>query len=53
MTKKLCDLKKLRKRNPDKYLRLVDEPAYGCERCERVANSKKRVCRPFKLKRPK
>lgn len=50
MTKKLCDLKKLRKKDPDRYFKLVDEPAYGCRRCGRVANSKKRLCKPEKLK---
>ena len=50
MGKKLCDLKKLRKKDPAAYGAYVDQPAVICGKCQRTANKKKYVCRPAKLK---
>ncbi|MEE2826581.1 MAG: hypothetical protein VYE64_08135 [Planctomycetota bacterium] len=50
MSKKLCDLKKLRKESPKKYAQLVSRPSHLCKKCGRVANRKKLVCQPKKLK---
>jgi hypothetical protein len=50
MSKKLCDLKKMRRESPGKYARLVAHPTHLCKKCGRVANGKKLVCKPKKLK---
>jgi len=46
MSKKLCDLKKLLKTDLMAYSLYVSQPNYLCEKCGRVANEKKRVCKP-------
>jgi len=43
-------MKKLRKESPDKYAALVCRPTHLCKKCGRVANRKKLVCQPKKIK---
>ena len=52
MPKELCKLKKsLMKDDLDAYCKLVDKPTVVCEKCGRVANKKKFVCKPRALNR--
>ena len=49
MGKKLCELKKMRKKDPARYAKLVANPKFFCKECGRVAQQKKRLCQPKKL----
>ncbi len=50
MTKELCKIKKsLLTKDLRAYMRLVDQPTHVCEKCGRVANKKKLLCRPLKI----
>ncbi len=40
----------LSKEDIKKFVKLVDQPEYVCERCGRAANDKKNLCRPAKIK---
>ena len=48
MAKRLCERKKALKSRPEAVAKLVDEPRFFCEKCGRVANRKKYVCKPRK-----
>lgn len=50
MAKTLCDLKKALKSDFQSYQLLVINGTHVCEKCGRVANDKKRLCKPAKLK---
>ncbi len=50
MPKKLCDLKKLLKTDYDAFLQFIQDPTHVCKSCGRVANEKRRLCKPQKLK---
>lgn len=50
MSKSLCELKKTLKQDFGTYISLVDNPTHVCRKCGRVANSKKLLCKPVKLK---
>ena len=50
MSKTLCELKKTLKRDFESFLSLVDKPTHACRKCGRLANSKKLLCKPVKLK---
>ena len=50
MSKKLCELKKLLKQDFDAFRKHVIEASHVCSRCGRVANDKKLLCRPERLK---
>ncbi len=47
--KKLCDCKKMLKKDLGAYIRLVDEPAFICRKCGRVANDEKNLCKSREL----
>jgi hypothetical protein len=49
MAKKLCELKKLLKKDLSEYIINVNNPKYVCTKCGRVANEKKLVCSPAKI----
>ena len=51
MTKSLCDLKKTLKADLQQYVKLVNHPTHICEKCGRVANDKKRLCKPVKIQK--
>ena len=51
MSKTLCELDKLLKKEFDAYAALVDRPNVVCQKCGRAANDKKNVCEPKKIKR--
>ena len=54
MGKELCKIQELLiRKNPDEYAELVNKPKYLCKRCGRVANKKKSLCKPVRLKQPK
>lgn len=46
MTKTLCELDDLLKRDPERYLKKVLPARHYCEKCGRVAKSAKRLCKP-------
>ena len=48
---KLCKLakKKYLKSNLNKYLELVKNPKFACQKCGRVANNKKLLCKAVEL----
>lgn len=50
MSKTLCDLKSWLKSELKAYAKLVRKPTHLCEKCGRVANGKKLLCNPVKLK---
>jgi hypothetical protein len=50
MSKQLCDLKKSLKRDLSKYILLVRDATHVCKKCGRVANDKKLLCDPVKMK---
>lgn len=50
MAKSLCELKKTLKKDFDVYVSLVNDPTHVCQKCGRVANHKKLLCKPTKLK---
>jgi hypothetical protein len=50
MTQQLCDLKKSLKSDLAEYLELVCKPKHICEKCGRVANDKKRLCQPIRIR---
>ena len=50
MGKSLCELKKSLKQDFGTFVSLVNDPTHVCRKCGRVANSKKLVCKPVKLK---
>lgn len=50
MSKELCKLKKLVKKDFNTYIGLVNSPKVVCKKCGRAANSKKLVCDPAKIK---
>lgn len=49
MAKKLCELKKLLKKDLAEYIINVNQPKFVCTKCGRVANEKKLVCSPAKM----
>lgn len=49
MSKELCKVKKLVKKDFQAYTALIDAPNYVCTKCGRAANSKKNLCEPTKL----
>lgn len=51
MAKQLCDLKKSLATNLDAYKKLVRDATHLCEKCGRVANEKKLLCSPVKLRK--
>jgi hypothetical protein len=52
MPKKLCDLKKLLKRDPERFCSLIREPTHVCLSCGRAANDRSRLCEPARLPDP-
>jgi hypothetical protein len=50
MSETLCELKKLLKADLKSYKRYVREATHVCTRCGRVANDKKLLCKPERLK---
>lgn len=50
MSRTLCELKKLMKTDFKSYKKLVCDASHVCGRCGRVANDKKLLCRPERLK---
>jgi hypothetical protein len=52
MAKSLCDMDKLLKKDIAAYIVLVDQPRFICTKCGRVANKKKNLCEPKKIKTP-
>ncbi|WP_197442035.1 hypothetical protein [Thalassoglobus polymorphus] len=52
MAKTLCDLQKKLKKDPEGYACYVVNPTHICKKCKRVANKKKRLCKPAKLDPP-
>lgn len=49
--KELCKLKKDElSKNIKKILKIVKKPKFICEKCARVANDKKYLCEPKKMK---
>jgi hypothetical protein len=50
MAKTLCELKKLLKSDFKSYRKLVYEATHVCTHCGRVANDKKLLCQPEKMK---
>jgi len=46
----LCELKKSLKKDVKRYAKLVTDPTHMCRRYGRVANRKKLLCKPQKLK---
>ena len=51
MAKKLCDLKKLLKSDMKAFANHVVDATHLCKKCGRVANCKKVLCEPSRLKR--
>lgn len=48
---RMCKLAKdVLKDEPELYIKLVVDPSHICLKCGRVANKKKRLCDPKKLK---
>ena len=50
MSKTLCELKKLLKSDFKSYKKLVCDASHVCTHCGRVANDKKLLCKPERLK---
>ena len=50
MSTELCKLKKSLKGDLPTYILLVEQPRFVCLNCGRVANKKKNLCRPERLK---
>lgn len=50
MSKTLCELKKLLKSDFKSYKKLVNDASHVCTHCGRVANDKKLLCKPERLK---
>ena len=51
MANKLCDLKKLLKKNLKEYVKYVDKPEFVCHKCGRVANERKTLCKPARIRK--
>ena len=52
MGKELCKIQgKLMACDMDSYIQLVDNPKHVCKKCGRVANKKKLLCKPKRIKR--
>lgn len=50
MAKTLCEMKKLLKNDFDLFAQYVHDPTHVCRKCGRVANEKRKLCKPQKLK---
>ena len=51
MGKELCKIQEvLIRKDLEAYVALVDNPKHVCKRCGRVANKKKLLCKPIKIK---
>ncbi len=50
MSKELCKLKKSLSIDITGYMLLVNNPTHVCSKCGRVANSKKLLCHPARIK---
>jgi hypothetical protein len=47
----MCKLrKKVLQDDPESYIKLLKEPHFLCKKCGRVANNKKNICKPLKLR---
>jgi hypothetical protein len=47
----MCKLrKKVLKDDPASYISLVEDPHFLCRKCGRVANNRKNLCKPLKLR---
>lgn len=54
MGKELCKIEEVAiRRDLEAHMKLVNKPKYICKKCGRVANKKKSLCKPTKLKKPK
>lgn len=52
MGKELCKIQdELIRRDLEAYMDLVNKPKHVCKKCGRVANKKKLLCKPTKLKK--
>ena len=50
MSKELCKIKSsFRENNMAAYVKMVDAPTHVCQKCGRVANKKKYLCKPLKI----
>ncbi|MEM7453870.1 MAG: hypothetical protein AAF456_05885 [Planctomycetota bacterium] len=49
MAKTLCKIKKLLKKDLNKYVKHVQAPEFVCEKCGRVANRKGLLCAPVRM----
>ena len=50
MPKELCKLQKsLLTKKIEHYMKLVDQPTHVCQKCGRVANDKRLLCKPVRL----
>lgn len=50
MSAELCKLKKSLKGDLPSYILLVNQPRFVCLNCGRVANKKKNLCDPQRIK---
>jgi recombinational DNA repair protein RecR len=50
MAKTLCKRKKSKKVSVQQSLELYPEATHICDKCGRVANKKKRLCKPRRLR---
>ena len=48
MSKTLCKVKKSKKSNKQSFFEFPDA-THVCRKCSRIANSKKKLCKPQKL----
>jgi hypothetical protein len=50
MSTELCKLKKSLKDDLPSYILLVNQPRFVCASCGRVANKKKNLCNPERMR---
>ena len=54
MGKELCKIQEeLIRKDINAYAELVNDPKHVCKKCGRVANKKKLLCKPTRLKKKK
>jgi len=50
MSKTLCKIKKLRKKDFGEFVQHIRRPKFVCKKCGRVADGKGLLCKPKKIK---